>query len=207
MNIIIDTREQRPYRFKRYDVRTTFKALATGDYSLLGHEHMVAVERKSPSDFLSSIGTGRDRFFRELDRLRLIPFSAVVVESNLGVVCDTKANRHTRLTKSHVIGTVAAIASRYGIPILFASCSAIGEDLVYRFLVQAHKRVSKAPMVYRHRRAAMLVCHRCGRTKHEDFARLADWREAVDKAGNRPPISVCPDCSTGRAPRGYKWRR
>ena len=43
MIIAIDTREQRPYRF----VWSEIKTLTTGDYSVIGLEDRVAIERKS----------------------------------------------------------------------------------------------------------------------------------------------------------------
>ena len=79
--IIVDTREQKPYRFDQFEV--TVKALATGDYSLAGLENQVAIERKTKNDAYSSIGRARARFERELERLARLRYAAIVIEASL----------------------------------------------------------------------------------------------------------------------------
>ena len=64
MRILIDTREQLPLDFARYEVDVERATLATADYSLQGLETIVGVERKSESDLLGSLTQGRDRFER-----------------------------------------------------------------------------------------------------------------------------------------------
>ncbi|RPH47035.1 MAG: hypothetical protein EHM91_06585, partial [Planctomycetota bacterium] len=67
--IVVDTREQRPYRFDPQFVVVTRRALPAGDYSIAGHETAVAIERKSLGDFVTSVIHERERFERELARL------------------------------------------------------------------------------------------------------------------------------------------
>ena len=56
---IIDSREQTPLDLSPLQiVRGT---LATGDYSVVGLEHVVAIERKSAEDMLACIGRERER--------------------------------------------------------------------------------------------------------------------------------------------------
>ena len=71
--VAVDTREQKPYRFPHSEVKT----LATGDYSIVGLEDQVAIERKSKEDAYSSLGQGRDRFERELERLSKFDYAAI----------------------------------------------------------------------------------------------------------------------------------
>ena len=52
--IVIDSREQKPFRFSP-GIETVTAALKAADYSLLGLEDDVAIERKSLSDLLGSI--------------------------------------------------------------------------------------------------------------------------------------------------------
>ncbi|MCA1987342.1 MAG: hypothetical protein LDL27_12865, partial [Desulfovibrio sp.] len=68
MKIVVDTREQRPFRFERWPaVILEPGTLPTGDYSLPGLAHRVALERKSLDDLVSCLkSTGRERFEREL---------------------------------------------------------------------------------------------------------------------------------------------
>ena len=76
--IIIDSREQHPFDFQG---PTQIGTLATGDYSIVGLEHLLAVERKSLDDLLACIGHERDRFKRELQRLRAYRFRMLVIEA------------------------------------------------------------------------------------------------------------------------------
>ena len=80
--IAIDSREQNPFRFPSY-ILTEVRTLRTGDYSLVGFEDRVAIERKSKQDAYGTIGSGRGRFTRELERLHALDYGAIVVESSL----------------------------------------------------------------------------------------------------------------------------
>ena len=77
---IIDTREQTPFDLAPMLIQAG--TLAVGDYSVAGLESVVAIERKSLPDLVACCGRERERFQRELDRLRGWPVSAVVIESN-----------------------------------------------------------------------------------------------------------------------------
>ena len=76
---IIDTREQTPLCLDPLCVKTD--TLQTGDYSIRGLQHHVAVERKSISDLMGCVGRDRERFEKELDRLRAYPARMLVVEA------------------------------------------------------------------------------------------------------------------------------
>lgn len=83
MTVVVDTREQRPFSFDPARVTTIRGTLPVGDYSIAGHELEVVVERKSLQDYVGSITQGRARFFRELERLALYDYAAIVVEGSL----------------------------------------------------------------------------------------------------------------------------
>jgi len=76
--LIVDTREQAPlFGVEEWCIR---KALKQGDYSVVGFEDKVAIERKNISDLLSSLGTGRKRFEKELERLEGYEWKGLVIE-------------------------------------------------------------------------------------------------------------------------------
>ncbi len=79
--IICDTREQDPLVFSDA-VIVESRALHVGDYSIAGLETDVVIERKSLSDLLGSITSGRERFEKELRQLRGYRFAAILIESN-----------------------------------------------------------------------------------------------------------------------------
>jgi DNA excision repair protein ERCC-4 len=78
LTAVVDTREQTPLNlFPMTEIRA---GLQTGDYSLAGLERLIAVERKSPSDFLGCVGQDRERFDRELERIVAYRYRALVIE-------------------------------------------------------------------------------------------------------------------------------
>ena len=68
MEILVDSREQRPYSediYKPLGLKCTVKKLDIGDYSIKGKEKEVAIERKTLDDFIHSITHERERFEKE----------------------------------------------------------------------------------------------------------------------------------------------
>ena len=117
MRIIIDTREQSPLDFSRWpDVTVETGTLTSGDYSLAGLTDRFGVERKSLPDLVASVTKGRDRFQRELERLRGFDVAALVVEGIMEQVA-----RHEYRSKSNpdsVLQSLAAFQVRYGVPVI-----------------------------------------------------------------------------------------
>ena len=126
--IVTDSREQRPYAFPGAVV----KALPAGDYSVLGYEEDVAVERKSHVDAYSSLGAGRARFQREVERLAGYDFAAIVVECSLPEFLVPP--EFSRLHPRAAIGTLLGWSVRYGVPVLFAGDRAHGEAATWNLL-------------------------------------------------------------------------
>ena len=111
--VLQDTREQLPYGMP--DGWTVIKtALPTGDYSILGHEHCFAVERKSESDLLGCLFD--DRFTRELERLSRFQRAFLVIESNW---YQMKRNPRYRGNWASVFGKLQSIGLRYGVHVMF----------------------------------------------------------------------------------------
>src|SRR4030081_926981 len=76
--IVVDTREQEPLVFSR--LRSVSGTLITGDYSVKGLECLFAIERKSIGDLVACcMGENRQRFERELHRLRGFRFARLLV--------------------------------------------------------------------------------------------------------------------------------
>lgn len=140
IQVVVDTREQLPYAFdpRFFDVTST--ALTSGDYSLVGFETRVAIERKSLSDFIGSITAGRNRFFRELDRLSKLEFAAVVVEADFRALCS--GAYRSQAAPASVVGTTLAITARFA-PVLFAGDRAGGQrmtaGLLRRLWLDSHQ--------------------------------------------------------------------
>ena len=140
---VIDTREQKPLHLKAGDIEipTVSKSLPTGDYSIEGLEHLVAIERKSLDDLGQCLGRDRERFERELQRLKAYQTRALVVECRW---CDIvqgnyKANVHPNSAIGSIMGWMAD-----GLPIIFAESHPQAGVMVSRMLwVVANRRLKE----------------------------------------------------------------
>lgn len=141
--IIIDTREQTPLTFP--NTPTTAGTLTTGDYSVLGLEHIIAVERKSLDDLLACCGRERNRFKRELQRLRAYRFRLLVIEADAATlesgVRDGSPWR-SKLQPSHVVGSLAAWCAQFALPVWLAGSHDAAGRFVERFLFQCGRAVA-----------------------------------------------------------------
>ena len=109
--VVIDSREQAPLPITRL---THVRAgLATGDYSVLGLEDTVAIERKSLDDLAQCCGNDRDRFERELQRMMAYRVRALVIE---GTVEDINMRCYrSQIEPKCITGSLLAWRVRYGI--------------------------------------------------------------------------------------------
>jgi len=141
--VVIDTREQAPYPFAQpltgprkapLSVQTITKGLPTGDYSLVGFEGLVAIERKSLSDLYSTLGQGRARFTRELERLAAMEFAAVVIEAEWSAILGAPPTR-SELNPKTVLCSIVAWQQRYpNIHWWTVPGRAVGEAVTVRLL-------------------------------------------------------------------------
>ena len=121
--VVIDTREQLAFSFSnlRTDadqgnrplrVLTVRGTLDQGDYSLFGYERRIALERKSCADLFSTIGQGRNRFVRELERLADYEVAGVVVEADWNQIL-TEPPPHTELKPKIVYRSILAWSQQF----------------------------------------------------------------------------------------------
>jgi len=114
--IVVDSREQAPFHFG--DWPTGAGTLASEDYSIAGLEEHVAIERKSLADLCGCITYDRDRFKRELQRVKAYPCRAVVVETDLGIVMAGKYR--SNISPQSIVGSISSWMIRYEVPFVFA---------------------------------------------------------------------------------------
>jgi len=139
--IIIDTREQAEYSFNPQLAATVRRALPAGDYSVVGLEGEVAVERKSLDDFISTVIHARQRFRRELSQLAGYRAACVVVEANL---LDILLGRYRgEAHPKAVLGSTLSILLDYGIPVYFCGTRPAACQFVQAYLLAAHARWKK----------------------------------------------------------------
>jgi len=121
--IAFDTREQLPFSFqnirmdrKRAFVLTQKRTLLTGDYSIVGYEDRICVERKSLEDLYRTLGKDRERFMRELERMQTMECSAVVIEASWKQIANPTEDDplfHSLVHPNSIVGTIVACAGQF----------------------------------------------------------------------------------------------
>lgn len=130
--VIEDTRERIPLLITRFpverggirmepgqprpgkDFEYPEKGLPVGDYSLKYFHTWtnpgITIERKSLDDLCGSLGKGRARFFREIEKMRQFRFRALVIEAT-----EAQMDQHdyrSLIEPASVFGTLDALAVR-----------------------------------------------------------------------------------------------
>lgn len=117
LRIIIDTREQNPFLFNCYPCDIISDTLHTGDYSIEGAEDLCAVERKTLSDLVGCMTSGRNRFEKELERMTGYESAAVVVEEPLQNI--TAGTYWSKFSPISFYQSVLSFSFRYRVPFFF----------------------------------------------------------------------------------------
>jgi DNA excision repair protein ERCC-4 len=113
--IVIDSREQTPLVFRR--LPSVVDGLTSGDYSVAGLEGVFAVERKTVADLVGCCtGDDRQRFERELHRLRGCRFSRLLVVGTREEI--ERGEYRSRITPAAVLHSLTAWEARY-VPVVF----------------------------------------------------------------------------------------
>lgn len=111
--MIQDTREQKPLFAP--DDTVIERALKTGDYSVLGFEEKVTIERKSIADLYGSIK--RDRFERRIKRMKEMDWAGILIEGTEDDVM--RRQPYTQIRPQHVYGALTSYEIQ-GIHIYFS---------------------------------------------------------------------------------------
>jgi ERCC4-type nuclease len=128
--IVIDSREQTPWEFPK--TSTTRGSLTTGDYSIKGLEQLVTVERKSLQDLVGCVGSGRERFKRELHRMRGYKAKAVIIEAALPQIEQGKWRG--KVTPAAVLGSINSWRHRFDVEFIYTSSEKTAAAECERFL-------------------------------------------------------------------------
>lgn len=132
---IVDLREQHPLDL--CPLAAEVGTLATGDYSIRGLQHVVAIERKSLPDLLCCVGTERDRFDREVQRLLAYPVRALVVEATWEDI--ERDEWRSKVTPTAALGSLLGWCA-LGLPILMTGDHQRAGRYVSRLLYIAARR-------------------------------------------------------------------
>jgi len=132
LEIVVDAHERYAYHFASQQVRTVTRGLPCGDYAVtFGGILVASVERKSLSDLVASLTTGRLRF--ALAELAALPRAAVVVEERYSQVFALE-----RVRPAVVADGLAELQVRWpNVPIVFCETRKLAEEWTYRYLAAA----------------------------------------------------------------------
>lgn len=135
VTVICDNREQRPVNVNPLNCRRG--TLTTGDYSCVGLEHVIAIERKELGDLISCVGRERERFEKEVQRLLAYPVRALVVEAYWHNIeqGDYRAKVHPNAAIGSLIGWIAQ-----GLPIIMAGSHERCGQYISRLIFSAARR-------------------------------------------------------------------
>lgn len=135
VRVVIDTREQTPWNLEPLQAKKG--TLPTGDYGLLDFPEAISIERKELSDFISVIGHGRERFERELMRLKAYEASMVIVEASWQ---DLEAGDwRSKIKPNVVLQSIASWVSQ-GHNIILAGDRQMAERIARSALFFAYRR-------------------------------------------------------------------
>lgn len=137
LEVTVDSHERYAYRFSDRRVTTTKRSLPAGDYGLIVEDRLIAVvERKSASDFVSSLTSGRLAF--AMGELAVVPRAAVVVEDRFSAIFALGFVRPSQIADS-----LAETQVRWPtVPIVFCDTRSMAEEYTYRFLAATRQVVA-----------------------------------------------------------------
>jgi DNA excision repair protein ERCC-4 len=115
--LVIDTREQLPLTFS--SLPTITGTLMSGDYSIKNLTEIFAIERKSIADLVGSVCKERERFERELHRLRGFRFARLLIVGNKE---DIEEHRYrSQISPQSILASLTAFEIRYNVPVVWCS--------------------------------------------------------------------------------------
>jgi len=144
MKIIVDSREKNPLYFRKSSTLESVivRKLNAGDYSIEGYEHLIAIERKSPSDLFGTLGKGHKRFKRELERAFNYEYFAILIEAPLTTILnkDFEGSHYCGMLGDTIVQICYTLKLKYGIDIIF--CDGKNEAVsVVRQIFRAYLKI------------------------------------------------------------------
>ncbi len=144
LTVLCAQNEQCKWDFTGYGAQVCDSNLGKGgaDYTLLGFENVLRIERKEINDYLASITRGRDRFERQLKFMRQFAYRAVIVEwpslpgllDALGRGGGERDGRiHSGAHWNSVRGSTLHLSRRW-CPIIFAGTREEAQDYAWDFM-------------------------------------------------------------------------
>jgi hypothetical protein len=145
--IIVDTREQLPWEFGFHT--TSKQKLDTGDYSMVGYESILTIERKrSVSEIANNIT--ESRFKDVLQRMSKIPHSFMLLEFNLddiysfpvGSDIPKKMWDKLKISGNFIMKYLIQAQLNYNVQVLFCGSAENAERTAVSIMKRIHEKYS-----------------------------------------------------------------
>ena len=141
---VVDSREKERYGLS--SMQSVVGALASADYSILGATDLIALERKTLPDLVMCCGPERDRFIRELQRLKSYPFRAIVIEADWGQL--ERGEYRSQINPKSVCHSIISWQARYCLPFHFAGDRQAAERYAAQFLYRSALRIWERGQIF-----------------------------------------------------------
>ncbi len=137
--VVIDSSEHMGYTFGRFTnwfAGTVRKRLPTGDYTLLGMENEITIERKTLPDLVNSIIQERGNFISRCEKLATFNKKCFIIEGSLSELKTPYRESHAH--PNAVLGSLIAAQERWDIPVHFLDNFLLAEEFVASMLSKYH---------------------------------------------------------------------
>lgn len=118
--IVTDTREQTPYVFTDLNIENIVKKLNHGDYSIVGFEDIITIERKSMGDFYNSISGDRERFMKVVKNMSKYEWKGLVIEATEEELLTPQLS-YSGVHINSVYGAIVSFEAKYNIHVYCGS--------------------------------------------------------------------------------------
>jgi ERCC4-type nuclease len=138
-NIIVDTREQNPFDFSRFEGWFSAfekKPLKLGDYAVAGLESLCVVERKDLPDLVHSFTVERSVFLKRIKLMSSYPHRLLVITAPLSRIKTPYP--HSAASPNRIFQSLIALLAGLNLPFLCTDNQNLGEELVASYLYQIH---------------------------------------------------------------------
>ena len=149
-DVIIDTREQENiWSFANYDEvkNTHVKKLDTGDYTIVGLEDRLCIERKHTVGELAKNITEK-RFERELERMSEFPHAFLILEFGLNEVDNYpnvsciphRVRKKIKIRGPYIMKKIAEASINHGISVIPCGHPKYAEDMVVSLMKRVYEQ-------------------------------------------------------------------
>jgi ERCC4-type nuclease len=139
--VIVDTREQKPYLFKRCGniERCVRKKLDHGDYQIDNLPNLITIERKKDvNELILNLTKHRKRFIAELERMQSSKYRFVIVEDYWSSIWKSS---FSKASPNSIFGSIVAFEIRYGVHFVFCGNRRFAMSMTRQLLTRAYKEM------------------------------------------------------------------